>query len=145
MKINQTVKATLISPWASVFVVVYALAQELLALNFNSMTELGSNLLSTVLLFFLFILGFVGISYLIVAFVGLPAHWLLSKLELKHWSFYIVCGVSIALASQFLLFLGNDVPSQIQMFGYISYGFSALFVSFVFWYIAVSPQNKIIQ
>lgn len=145
MKINQTVKAVLVSPWASVVVVLFALIQDLLALNLNSMTELGPNLMSTVFLFFLFVLVFVGISYLIVAFIGLPAHWLLSKLELKHWSYYIVCGVAIALASQFLLFIGSDVPSKIQIFGYISYGFSAVFVSLVFWYIAVSSQKNILR
>ncbi len=125
MKINQTTKAALVAPWASFIVVIYALDQELLSLNIDSLAVSGSQILSTFLIFLVFVFGFVSISYLIVAFVGVPTHWLLLKLNIKHWVFYIAAGVGIALASQFLLYMNSDVPAQLRTIGYMSYAISA--------------------
>ena len=145
IKINQTTKAVLIAPWASLIVVIYALGQELLTLNNGSTVNLGAQILSAFLLFLLFIFGFVSISYLVVAFIGVPAHWLFLKLKIKHWGFYIVTGVAISLVIQFLLYINSDVPAQLRAVGYMSYGISAVFVSGVFWYIAVGSTRELSQ
>jgi len=143
MKINQTTKAALVAPWASLIIVIYALGQELLSLNIESLVVSGSQILSTFLIFLIFVLGFVSISYLIVAFIGVPTHLLLLKLNIKHWSFYIAAGVAIALASQFLIYMNSDVPTQLRTIGYMSYAITAFFVSFVFWYIAVDKRREL--
>ena len=143
MKINQTTKAALVAPWASLIVVIYALGQELLALNSDSTVNFGAQILSTFLLFLIFVFGFVSISYLMVTFIGVPAHWLFLKLKVKHWGFYIATGVAIALVIQFLLYMNSDVPAQLRAVGYMSYGISAIFVSIVFWYIAVGSRREL--
>ncbi|MBO2650066.1 hypothetical protein [Shewanella algae] len=142
MNIKSTVKATLIAPWASLLVVVFAFGCCLLGMEPDHFQQMVSQIPRLLFVLAMFVFGFVGTSYLLVLVCGVPVHMVLSKLKITHWSIYIVLGVSIGLLYQYSQLTGSSMPSQLQETGYISYAVSSFLVALAFWYIAVKPHNK---
>lgn len=140
MNNERTLKAALISPWASLIFVVYIFGEHLLTRNAEPLSL--SQIPGTLFVLSMFVFGFVGTAYLAVIFAGFPVHWILSRLGIKHWVVYLLLGLCIGLAWQFVLLLGSNMPSQLQEAGYWSYAINAVLVSAVFWHIAVNSHNK---
>ena len=142
MNIESTVKAALIAPWASLLVVVFAFGGYILEMEPDHFQQMLSQIPGLLFVLAMFVFGFVGTSYLLVFVCGVPAHLALSKLNITHWSVYIVLGVGIGLLFQYIQLIGSSMPHQLQETGYISYAVSSLLVASVFWYIAVKSHNK---
>ncbi|KZY61707.1 hypothetical protein A3742_20970 [Oleiphilus sp. HI0071] len=142
MNIERTFKAVLISPWASLVFVMYIFGEHLLTQSTESLSSIASQIPGTLFVLSMFVFGFVGTSYLVVVFAGVPVHWVLSKLGIRHWSIYLFLGLCIGLLWQFVLLLGSNMPSQLQEVGYLAYAINSVVVSLVFWYIAVNSHNK---
>lgn len=145
MSIENTVKAILISPWASLLVVIYAFGEYLFEMEPDHFQQMLSQIPGLLFVLALFIFGFVGTSYLLVLVCGVPIHLLLCKLNITHWAIYIACGLSIGLLYQYIQLIGSSMPAQLQETGYITYTVSSLLVATVFWYIAVKSHNKLNQ
>jgi len=142
MNIKRTLKAVIISPLASTGTVVYMLGEDLLSQCPSSLASIASQVPGTLFVMALFSFGFVGMSYLIVVFIGLPAHWILSKLSIKHWGIYMIVGLVVGLALQFSVYLVSNMPAQLRGSGYLLCGINSVLVSIVFWRIAVKPYNN---
>ena len=142
MNIESTVKAALIAPWASLLVVVFAFGGYLLEMEPDHFQQMLSQIPGLLFVLAMFVFGFVGTSYLLVLVFGVPVHLALSKLNITHWSVYIVLGESIGLLFQYNQLIGSSMPSPLQETGYISYAVSSLLVASAFWYIAVKSHNK---
>ncbi|MFV8783634.1 hypothetical protein ACNKU7_14545 [Microbulbifer sp. SA54] len=142
MNIESTVKATLIAPWASLLVVVFAFGSYLLEMEPDHFQQMLSQIPGLLFVLAMFVFGFVGTSYLLVLVCGVPVHLVLRKLNITHWSVYILLGVSIGLLYQYIQLIGSSMPSQLRETGYFSYAISSLLVATVFWYIAVKSHNK---
>lgn len=128
MELKNLLKATLVAPWASMVLVVYAFAEHLLSMDAESMELLASQIPGLIYVFILFTLGFVGTAYLIVLVAGLPSHFLLAKLKVRNLTVYLFVGLAIGLLWQYLLLLGSSMPKHLQETGFYSYGISALLV-----------------
>ncbi|WP_022958384.1 hypothetical protein [Spongiibacter tropicus] len=142
MNIESTVKATLIAPWASLLVVVFAFGGYLLEIELDHFQQMLSQIPGLLFVLAMFVFGFVGTSYLLVVVCGVPIHLVLHKLNITHWSAYILLGVSIGLVYQYIQLIGSSMPRQLQETGYITYAASSLLVALAFWYIAVKSHNK---
>jgi len=140
MNIERTIKAVIISPWATMLMLLYMLFESLYIHGFDPAALLGSFLVAT-----MFIFGFVSTAYLIVIFVGLPVHWLFDKFKLTHWLTYLFTGFLIALSWQYILFFNSEIPEQLKTSGYSTYGVCSVLVTLTFWFIAVKSHNKASQ
>ncbi len=145
MNIERTLKAVLISPWASLVLVVYIFVEDILIQSAESLAIIASQLPGTLFVLFLFVFGFVVTSYVVVIFVGLPVHWILSRFGIKHWSIYLLLGLCIGLALQFLIFVGSNMPDQLREGGYWIFATNAVLVSLAFWHIAVNSHNRVAE
>jgi len=142
MNIQSTFKAVLISPWASLVFVAFMVLESVFASSPGAPTPISGPITGTIIVLFMFTIGYVGTSYLIVVSAGLPLHWLLCRLGISHWSIYLCVGIVIGLVWQFVSLIGSEMPWSLQSVGYISYGVCAAVVSLVFWYIAVKSHNN---
>jgi len=135
MNNKRTLLAVLLSPIASLILIVAMIVDSF----FN-----GPNLISLegLLAITLFSIGSIAISYAFVLFIGLPIHFLYSKMSIKSWLAYSLSGVVVAVSYQYIQFTGNGMPAQLQETGYLFYAGGGLAVSLVFWYFAVKPHNK---
>ena len=140
MNIKRTFLAVAIAPWASVFFILFIFAEHFVSRDAQLPLDFD---LGSMLVLCMFVLGTVGTSYLFVIFVGLPIHLLLSKLNIRHWSAYVLSGLLVCLSWQHYLFSQNSMPPQLQKAGYMAYGISSILVSLVFWRVALSEHNKL--
>lgn len=129
--------AVLIAPFASLAVVLGMAAESLLydsrMLSFDGLMVFG-----------LMALGFVSTSFVFVLLVGVPIHWLLTKIKINSVLWYIAMGVSFALAYVHLK-SPEDIPQSHLQTSLLSYGVTAVFVSWCFWYVAVKTHNKALK
>ena len=131
---KRVITAVLISPFASL-VVVLMLAAESLLHDFRIVSVDG--LVVTGLM----ALVFVSTSFVLVLVLGVPVHWALSKMKINGGIWYVVAGVSIAVAYQYLVSPEDAPPSHLQI-GLWTHGVTAVFVSWCFWYLAARSPRK---
>jgi hypothetical protein len=135
MDTKRTFIAVLLSPFASIIVLVAAFLESIS--RGESIEFLDGFIVIT-----LFILGFVSVSFVFVIIVGLPIHLGLSKLRIINWFSYCFLGVLIPLLYKYIELIDSEIPNELRSADYMAYGFSGLFVSLAFWFIAVKPHNK---
>lgn len=141
MNIEKTVKAALVAPWASLFMVAFAFGEHLLAMEPEHFQQIWSQIPGLLFVLAIFIFGFVGTSYMLVLVCGIPIHIALQKFNISHWSVYISLGTGIGLLYQYIQLMGSSMPAQLQETGYVSYAISSLLVATAFWYIAVKSDR----
>ncbi len=139
MNIERTFKAVMIAPWASLVPVAYVLAEHFITTD----ADVGAQPLGTLFVVGMLALGSVGTAYIAVVAIGLPIHWGLSRLGLRHCVAYLAIGTATGLLWEFAKLVGSEMPLQLQQAGYLSHAMGALLVSFAFWNIAVDPHNKV--
>jgi hypothetical protein len=142
MDTKRTFKAVIVSPWASLIFLLYLFIEQLIAQGLSLFENIFSQLIGTLFILIMFILGFVGTSYFIVFLVGIPTHWILSKFKIKHWAAYTVSGLFIGLTWHFISTLGSNMPTQLQYSGYLPYAVNSVIISYVFWYITVGESKN---
>ena len=98
------------------------------------------------LIYFAFVgFAFLSISYAFTIMVGLPVHFIFSKLSIKSWWAYCVSGVLTPAIYQFAINQTNGMPAQLQAIGYIVYMACGFFVSLAFWFLAVKLDGSSIE
>ncbi|WP_444898161.1 hypothetical protein [Microbulbifer sp. SSSA005] len=135
MNNKRTLLALLLSPIASSVLIVAILVDSLF--NGQSLVSFEGLLVLT-----LFAIGSIVVSYVFVLLVGLPIHFVFSKLNITSWLAYTLSGIVVAISYQYIQYLGDEMPAQLQEAGYALYAGGGLIVSLVFWYFAVKPHNN---
>lgn len=138
MDIKRTFLALILAPLASLIIWVAMFVQGALA-------GAEMKVFEGLIIFFMVGFGFLSVSYAFVAFIGLPIHYVLSKLSITHWSAYCAGGVLSVVVYQYIIHLGSSKPAQLQEADYLLYCSCGLVVSIAFWFIAARPHKKAIE
>jgi len=142
VNVKLTFKAALFSPWATAPYVLLVLSGLLFSNDSGFSTELASQIPGTLFLFLIFAFKSAFAAYPLVICVGIPVHWVFSKLDINQWYSYVGVGLCIGLFWCHCFYVSSDMPVGLKEAAYGAYAFNSLLVSAVFWYIAVNPHNK---